>query len=119
MVYEEAPKSTNEQQILEVFEITNIEDTEITYEDAMEEDENADEHFELVNIIHETETSPSMAADTSGEAPKERTTKKRKLQLDSMESKGSKTSTPKLSSKNVDDSVMEDAINEIMTNSSR
>ncbi|CAG9811596.1 unnamed protein product [Chironomus riparius] len=117
--YEMTQKTaTGEQQILEVYEISNIEDTDIAYEDAMDEDETVEEHFELVNVIPESETSPTMAVDTSNEILKVKQDKKKKSVMESVELRSSKTSTPKLNSKNVDETIMQQAVNEILSNSS-
>ena len=118
--YEMTQKTTaGEQQILEVYEISNIEDTDIAYEDAMDEDETVEEHFELVNVIPESETSPTMAVDTTSEEVKPKQEKKRKIAVEQVELRSSKTSTPKLNSKNVDESIMQQAVEEILSNSSR
>ncbi|XP_070508400.1 uncharacterized protein [Chironomus tepperi] len=117
--YEMTQKTaTGEQQILEVYEISNIEDTDIAYEDAMDEDETVEEHFELVNVIPEAETSPTMAVDTSSDVVKVKQDKKKKTVMEPIELRSSKTSTPKLNSKNVDESIMQQAVNEILSNSS-
>jgi len=118
--YEMTQKSTaGEQQILEVYEISNIEDTDIAYEDAMDEDETVEEHFELVNVIPESEASPTMAVDTPNEVVKVKQDKKKKIVMEPVELRSSKTSTPKLNSKNVDETIMQQAVNEILSNSSR
>lgn len=118
--YEMTQKSTaGEQQILEVYEISNIEDTDIAYEDAMDEDETVEEHFELVNVIPESEASPTIAVDTPNEVVKVKQDKKKKIVMEPVELRSSKTSTPKLNSKNVDETIMQQAVNEILSNSSR
>jgi hypothetical protein len=103
-------------QILEVYEISNIEDTDITYDDTIEEDDTVEEHYELLNVIPESEvSSPTVAATTStGDKKKER----KKRTLAEIADISPKTSTPKMTSKTVDESVMEEAIKEIISNNS-
>lgn len=118
--FEMAPKTaSSEQQILEVYEISNIEDTDIAYEDAMEDDEDVEEHFELVNVIPESETQTAIAMEIESDNVKVKAEKKKKFLVESPEMKTSKTSTPKTTSKNIDETIMEQAVNEIMANTSR
>ncbi|KAG5667021.1 hypothetical protein PVAND_015023 [Polypedilum vanderplanki] len=106
---------TTSGQILEVYEISNIEDTDITYDDTMEEDDDGvEEHYELLNVIPESEvSSPTVAASTSGGEKKK---EKKKRTLTEITDVSPKTSTPKMTSKTIDESVMEQAIKEIISN---
>jgi hypothetical protein len=91
-------KTEDSSQILEVYEISNIEDAEMTYETEDNEDES--ERYELVNVI----------SDPKAEIEFEQRPEKQKIKAENK---------PKTPMKAVDEDTMSKAIKEVFSNSSR
>lgn len=111
--YEIKQRSDTSGQILEVYEISNIEDADITYDDGG--DDTGEEHYELLNVI--PTSSPLLETPQQDILQTKIKTEKKKrsnVVLDSSES--SAKSSPKLPARAINESVMEQAINEIISN---
>jgi hypothetical protein len=110
--YEIKPRSSDTTgQILEVYEISNIEDADITYDDGG--DDTGEEHYELLNVI--PSSSPLLETQHQDMTPKVKTEKKKRANV-VMDSSETAKSSPKLPAKAIDESVMNEAINEIISN---
>lgn len=94
-------------QILEVYEISNIEDADIAYEEAEENEDLSEEQYELMNVIADSKEDDTAYEPLAGRS------KKMKIEHDFSEIK---QRTP---TKNVDEETMGKAIKEIISNTSR
>lgn len=98
-------KQEESSQILEVYEISNIEDTDITY--AEDNEDMSEERYEIVNVISGAKSDTVYAQEV----------KKERVKKDKSESFSDiKSRTPP---KPVDEDTMNKAIKEIFSNSSR
>lgn len=87
-----------------IYEISNFEDAEITYEEADENEDMSEEPYELVNVIAESNN------DSITEQKPE---KKKKVKLEIPEIKSRTPAKP------VDEETLKTAVKEIISNSSR
>ncbi|CRL04451.1 CLUMA_CG017535, isoform A [Clunio marinus] len=92
-------------QILEVYEISNIDDTENNYEMADENEDISEEQYELLNVVSEAKDEPLVMQSVLK-------TKKEKLDREPHDIK--QRSPPK----NPDEKIVNEAIKEILNNSS-
>lgn len=101
--YEVKPEqSEDSSQIMEVYEISNLEDAEITYEEGdCEENEMSEEGYELVNVISDVKESEDV--------PKPKRFKKSNYT----------DIKPRLPTKPVDEETMRQALDEVITHSTR
>lgn len=112
--YEIKPQTNESGQILEVYEISNIEDADITYDDGGDDD-TGEEHYELLNVIPSTpNTTPLM--ETHDILKQKIKTERKKRSNIILNSSDLNKSSPKMSAKTIDETVMEQAINEIISN---
>jgi hypothetical protein len=81
---------------------------EMVYED--------DEHYELLNVIPGTS---SVSNDDSAESPKVKTPKKKKTPVVINNQEGMKISPQQAGRPKIDETIMEQAINEVITHNSR
>lgn len=95
-------------QIVEVYEISNLDDAEITYEDEVMEDEDDDTNYELMNVVSDSKSESLQIAQHTEKTKK--ATLKRETYSDN------KARTPP---KPVCEETMNKAINEIMLNTNR
>lgn len=93
-------------QILEVYEISNIEDAEITYEDETEDI--SEEQYELLNVVSPEAKSEAVFVPQSE--------KKKRAKVSPTQFAAIKPRTP---AKNVDEDILNKAIKEVISNSSR
>lgn len=96
---------------MEVYEISNIEDADITYDDGGDDNE---EHYELLNVIPSNASPLLEAQDMLQHKVKAEKKKRSNIVMDSSDM--SNKSLPKMPARAIDESVMEQAINEIITN---
>lgn len=110
--YELKQTSSDTGQILEVYEISNIEDADITYDDGG--DDTGEEHYELLNVIPSS-SSPLLeiqSDDTPQQKVKTEKKKRANVVVDPLD-----PNTPlKVPKKEIDESVMEQAISEVLAN---
>lgn len=111
--YEIKPQTNDSGQILEVYEISNIEDADITYDDGGGDDDTGEEHYELLNVIPSATTPLIEPLEILKQ--KIKTERKRKSNI-ILNSSDLNKSSPKMSAKTIDEAVMEQAINEIISN---
>lgn len=93
-------------QILEVYEISNIEDADMTYETNEENEDASEEQYELLNVISEGKNETVYT---------QRTSKAKKSKPNSSPSDIKPRITPRI----VDEETMNKAIKEVFSNSSR
>lgn len=92
-------------QILEVYEISNIEDADMTYETNEENEDEGEEQYELLNVTTDSKNELLFAHQTE---------KAKKLKPQSMSD-----IKPRTPARIVDEEIMDKAIKEIFSNSSR
>lgn len=91
-----------------IYEISNFEEAEVTYEDEEQDDMN-EEPYELVNVVPESCTEvPESSTETADEKPQ-----RKKSKLETSEIK------PRTPPKPVDEETLGLAVREIISNSSR
>jgi BTB/POZ domain/helix-turn-helix, Psq domain len=112
--YELKQRTSDDNQILEVYEISNIEDAEMTYEDDGNDDETGEEHYELLSVIPSTDTT--MEGPIHESTPIIKTEKKRKQNLILDSSATDIKPTIKMTPKVIDEAVMCQALNEVISN---
>lgn len=101
-------KHENEEsgQILEVYEISNIEEAGISYEEADETEDVGEEHYELMNVETDVKNTSN---DTDSEKPSR--SKRAKPMFSEIK--------PRVPAKNVDEDIMNKAVMEIISNENR
>lgn len=108
--YQMKDEQTDESgQVLEVYEISNLDDAEIVYEDGGEEEEEmSEERYELMNVVGDMKTETY--EDGQDQKPKMRV----KMNLTSSSDMKQRQPT-----KHVDGATMDKAIKEVLNNSNR
>lgn len=110
--YEIKPRTSNSGQIVEVYEISNIEDADITYDGG--DDTGGEENYELLNVVPTNASTPLVQAHSiGGVVPK---VKKERKKLNVVDSSDLNKPSPKMPARVINEAIIEQAINEVITN---